>query len=89
MSKPGLVGPERPATHTSVAAVAIKLSRLNADELEAIDLLLEKLLAGKAKYGPLDLDTDQRDWLAEIVGEQLDTAFYVIFALIQRRRGLL
>lgn len=79
----------QPATPVATARVAVKLGQLNADELEAAEMLIDKLLAGKAKHGPLDLDTDQRDWFAEIAAEQLDTAFYMMFALIQRKRGLL
>lgn len=84
-----LTAESRPASRADITRVAVKIGLLNADELEALEMLLDKLLAGKAKHGPLDLDTDTRDWLAEIVGEQLDTSFYAVFALIQRKRGLL
>ena len=65
------------------------MSDAQRDELEAADMLLDKIITGKAKHGPLDLNGDTRDWMAEIGGEALDIAFYVMFALIQRKRGLL
>lgn len=79
----------QPATPTATARVAVKLAQLNADELEAIEVFVDKLIAGKLKHGPLDLDTDQRDWLDEIKQEMVDGAFYAVFAVIQRKRGLL
>lgn len=84
-----LLADDRPSSRADITRVAVKLGQLNADELEALEMLLDKLLAGKAKHGPLDLDTDQRDWLAEMSEEAFDGAFYAAFAIIQRKRGLL
>lgn len=88
MSEP-LIAESRLASRADITRVAVRLALLNADELEALEMLLDKLLAGKAKHGPLDLDTDTRDWLAEMSAEAFDKAFYAAFALIQRKRGLL
>lgn len=79
----------RAAEPRELAAFCIDAARLNADELGAMHYLMSKLLAGNAKHGPLDLDTDQRDWDAETLEEQADAAFYQTFKAIQRRRGLL
>lgn len=84
-----LIPSPQPATPVATARVAVKLAQLNADELEAIEVFVDKLIAGKLKHGPLDLDTDQRDWLDEIKQEMVDGAFYAVFAVIQRKRGLL
>jgi len=79
----------RPADPRDLAAFCLDASRLNADELEAMRYLMAKLLAGKAKHGPLDLDSDTRDMEAEELAEHADGVFYRSFKAIQRKRGLL
>lgn len=65
-----------------------KLSRLNTDEVESIDYLTDKLIAGREKHGPLDLATDKRDWGKEIAEELADVEHYRAFAAVQKRRAL-
>lgn len=84
-----LIPSPQPATPAATARVAVKLGQLNADELEAVEYLVDKVIAGARKHGGLDLNTDQRDWDAEILAEYADAAFYATFRAIQKRRGLL
>lgn len=79
----------QPAHPTATARVAVKLGQLNADELEAVEYLVDKVINGALKHGGLDLNSDQRDWDAEILAEYADAAFYATFRAIQRKRGLL
>ncbi len=67
-------------------AARTDLGLLNADELEVARYFISKIIRGKAKHGPLDLDTDTRDWLAESVEERVDDAAYSIMSLVQRNR---
>ncbi len=71
----------------SLVSAQTDLTLLNADELEAVQFFISKCLAGKAKHGPLDLDSDDRDWLEEIVQEQADSGFYFVFWLMKTRRA--
>lgn len=63
-----------------------KLSKLNADEIDSIDYLTDKLIAGREKHGPLDLASDRRDWFVEATQELADRQCYEAFAAVQRRR---
>jgi hypothetical protein len=59
------------------------IDRLNADELRVLRLLVDKLTLGKLKHGPLDLERDRRDWLQELLAEQLDATHYIAMAIAQ------
>jgi hypothetical protein len=72
---------------TRLLSVRAQLGHLNADELEAIEYLVKKLLDGKAKHGPLVLDGDPRNWSDEIVEELADAQFYRAFLVMQTRRA--
>ncbi len=63
-----------------------RLAALNVDELLAIDYLVAKLEAGRRKHGPLELDTDSRDWFEEAAQESADREHYKAFAAIQKKR---
>lgn len=63
-----------------------KLSKLNADEIDSIDYLTDKLIAGREKHGPLDLASDRRDWFVEATQELADRQCYEAFAAVQRGR---
>lgn len=80
---------DRAADPRDLAAFCLDAAQLNADELEAMRYLIAKLLAGKAKHGPLDLDSDTRDMEAEELAEHADGVFYRAFQAIQRKRGSL
>lgn len=43
------------------------------------DLATKKILEGIKKYGPLNLATDKRCFIAEIVGELIDAINYLKF----------
>lgn len=75
-----------PPDSGQILSIFHRLSKLNADELDAMDYLLAKLEAGRLKHGPLCLDTDSRDWEAEISAELADREHYRAFAAIQRKR---
>ncbi len=65
---------------------AALLPRLSHDELEAMHLLLTKVVAGHREYGPTELDTDPRDFVAEFLDEQIDATFYACVGAIRARR---
>ena len=52
---------------------------------EAIEAVIQEALSrytgARAKYGPLDLETDQRDFLLETEQELLDSINYAVFEL--------
>jgi hypothetical protein len=62
-------------------------ARLNADELEALVFVAQKLEAGIAKHGHLDLNTDPRNWRAEAREEMADCALYFAFEAIKAGRA--
>lgn len=66
------------------------LSQFNPDEIEAFHFIAERHAVGRAKYGPLDLRSDDRDFERE-GGEELSdwlsyTAFDRVRAMIKARR---
>jgi hypothetical protein len=72
--------------HERLTATTADLRQLNADELEAVAYLIQKLIAGGKKHGPLALATDARDWPSEMMEEYADALFYAAFASVQRAR---
>lgn len=66
------------------------LDCLNADERAVVmDVALRsarKVLAGRQKYGPMDLAADPRNWLEEASQEADDLANY--YAMARRQRAL-
>jgi len=72
---------------TRLLDMRARLGSLNADELEAFDVMLAKLEQGKRDHGPLDLDTDKRDFPAEGREELRDWLWYRAFHEVKQRRG--
>lgn len=69
-------------------AIAHRLEGLNADELEVVGAFVARMWRGRESYGPLDLDSDQRDFSHEAEEEALDLAAYGILRGLRRaRRG--
>jgi hypothetical protein len=72
---------------TRLLSIRARLGSLNADELEAFDVLLAKLEQGKRDHGPLDLATDRRNFKIEGVQELRDLLWYLSFASILEMRA--
>lgn len=66
------------------------LDGLNEDEqavvMDVARGLARRMLTGRQRYAPLQLDTDPRDWVREAREEMLDGAAYLACALVQRAR---
>ena len=65
-----------------LAAIAREL------EPDAVDILVtqaERLAAGRAQYGDLDIDTDKRDWLEQAIEEALDDNSSLTIKLVKLR----
>lgn len=69
-------------------AFAALLDGLNGDEravvLDVAMRSVRKVIAGRLKYGPMDLARDPRDWLEEASQEADDLANY--YAMARRQR---
>jgi hypothetical protein len=61
--------------------------RMNGDERESMLMLLDKLAAGRERYGPLNLDSDGRDWNDEASDEAIDLMCYLMFGRVKRKRS--
>lgn len=60
---------------------------LNADEIEVLCWHAEKIRRGAAKHGPMQLDTDPRDFHGKEIREELmDAASYYIMGAIREER---
>lgn len=64
---------------------------LNSDERAIVRRGMERriarLMLGRQKYGPLDLDGDHRDWLEEAGQEMDDGGIYFDFLAEKQSRG--
>lgn len=69
--------------HQRLASIA---SDLEPDALTALVEIAERLLVGQKQYGRINIDTDQRDWLQQMIEEQQDKDVYGTFLLIKLRR---
>ncbi len=47
---------------------------------------LSRYTGARSKYGPLDLDTDARDFISEMEQELLDAINYLCFEVLRLRR---
>lgn len=67
------------AAHDALAnVIASRLHALSHDELRVVDVVVSRMLSiGRESYGPLMLDTTNRDWTAETAAELADAIFYV------------
>lgn len=72
---------ERP---TTLAAAA---DRLGPDELEVLTLIADRLAVGRAHYGELHVQTDERDFEREALEECADGLVYAAIALLKLRRA--
>jgi len=58
-------------------------AELNADEIEVLALVAERLVMGRIQYGPLNIDRDPRDWGLESRAEILDKTAYDAIQMIK------
>ena len=56
--------------------LSLRCERLNRDELRVLADVAERLGMGRSVYGPMCLETDRRDWRAELRAEVLDALVY-------------
>lgn len=80
---------DRPRMHKELSEyIAARLPACSLDELRVIEYVLAGLEHGRAEYGPLDLASDERDWLRERAMECRDLLFYTAAHAVaeQRRR---
>ncbi len=63
------------------------MTKIGHQDLEkVIKEALARYDAGRAKYGPLDLDTDERDFIEEMEAELLDCINYAAFQILRLRK---
>jgi hypothetical protein len=59
--------------------------RLRPDEVAVLELIAERLLQGRRRYGDLHLATDRRDFGREALEEAADLAVYAAAALLRTK----
>lgn len=59
---------------------------MSPDERALLDLIGERIEQGRATYGPLYLDSDDRDFETEALEEILDAVVYLAAAILKLRR---
>jgi len=64
------------AVHESRARLNAAVEALEPDAIELLAYIAERLVAGRAVYGDLDLDTDPRHWHREVLAEDADGLVY-------------
>lgn len=67
------------------AEITRRLSRLAPDELGIMEMLLSRMEAGRAVYGPWHVD-DKRNNPAEALAEVLDALHYCAAELVRLKR---
>ncbi len=63
------------------------LDALGSDECEVVALVAERLVAGRAVYGPLQLATDRRDFRHEALLELADGCAYLAMGIVRAGHG--
>src|SRR5574343_474806 len=56
--------------------LSLRCERLGRDEIAVLADIAERLGIGRSVYGPMCLETDRRDWRAELRAEALDALVY-------------
>ena len=65
-----------------------RIQRLEGDERELIETILERVDGGRSDYSAWVADADTRDHLAEALEEHLDATAYLAMKLIKLLRRL-
>lgn len=76
-----------PADPTPTDRIRAAVGQLSGDELSVLAMVAERLVAGRAQYGALSLQTDRRDFGQECMEEACDGLVYCAAALMRRRRN--
>ena len=61
-----------------------KLATMSLDELRVVDAIVTKYCTARVAYGPLDLETDKRDFREEARQEGIDLLFYLVCEELRR-----
>ena len=70
------------------ASIAAHCAQLGADELDLLEHIARRLVMGGRTYGPLNLETDNRDWDREAEEELVDAMVYrTARTLVRSRRA--
>ena len=75
----------RPPEGDPLAPLRDSVRQLGPDERRLIELIAERLAAGRTQYGELVLATDRRDFTIEASEEALDAAVYLAARLLKER----
>ncbi len=67
--------------------ILASLAALGDDEAEVLALVAERLVAGRAVYGPLQLATDRRDFRHEALLELADGCAYLAMGIVRAGNG--
>lgn len=72
----------------TAAELAADILSLGPDHRDAVHemRMIRKAKDGRIKYGPLDLATDSRDFMAEAMAEGLDREWYLLMEIVKLRR---
>jgi hypothetical protein len=73
-----------------VKRLGVAFAKMNNDELEVLVTVAERLMGpGRDQYGPLDIDSDGRDWKQEGFEEGIDWIVYATIRWLKegRREG--
>lgn len=65
---------------------AIDVTGLETDAIAVVELIVARLRFGQATYGPLDLNTNPRNWRLEATEEFIDAAVYSAMKAIKDER---
>ena len=70
------------AQNSKLYALVDRMASFNADELQVFQFLADRHDVGRRKYGPLDVENDQRDYRMERAKEFGDAAMYDGFQFV-------
>ena len=74
-------------TKLEMTVVLQKIAQdFNADETEVLLEVAKRLRIGRAEYGPLNIDCDDRNMLVETAEEGLDQCAYMAMRVIAMKR---
>ena len=64
------------------------IDEAESDERRVLLYLARRIVdLGQKTYGPIDIESDQRDWLREVNQELGDAVFYVAMTALKREVG--
>lgn len=84
--------PPPPPPRTDLEQLIAKVRTLaelkgDGDELEVLEVLVDRLTSGLKVYGKLHVDSDQRDFAQEAFEEAADGMIYAAAGIVRRRRA--